>query len=118
MKILVVDDELPTLDALAELLRWDGHDVQTAGDGAAALEVLGKTGVDLVLLDVMMPVVDGVETLKRIRARADLAGLPVVLMTAAPTSVPLDLTGYQALLVKPFSVEMLRETIALPCRPR
>ncbi|MBX3232947.1 MAG: response regulator [Labilithrix sp.] len=110
--LLVVDDEFPTLDTLAEVLRWDGHTVHTAADGRQALEVLASTSVDLVLLDVMMPILDGLETLRELRARPELAALPVILMTAAPNGVPHDAPPHDALLVKPFTAATLRTVLA------
>lgn len=115
--LLVVDDELPTLDTLAELLRWDGYAVLTAADGRQALDVLAGNHVDLVLLDVMMPRRDGIEALRAIRSRPEWAAILVVLMTAAPDSVPRDAPRHEALLIKPFHVDALRNLVARLCRP-
>jgi CheY-like chemotaxis protein len=111
--ILVVDDEPAIVETVAELLTWEGHTVFTANDGAHALAGL-RTGtkVDVILLDFMMPVKDGIQTLREIRADAELAAVKVIMTTAAPTSIPKDAPPYDALLVKPFSVDDLREAIA------
>jgi two-component system alkaline phosphatase synthesis response regulator PhoP len=66
---------------------------------------------DIVLLDFMMPLKDGIETLRAMRDEGDLSSIPVIFMTAAPMSIPCDAPAYQLLLVKPFSVEVLREAI-------
>jgi CheY-like chemotaxis protein len=111
--ILVVDDEPAIVETVAELLTWEGHTVLTANDGAQGLEELrGKTKIEVVLLDFMMPVKDGIQTLHEIRADAALADVKVILTTAAPTSIPKDAPRYDALLVKPFSVDELRDAIA------
>lgn len=111
--ILVVDDEPAIVETIAELLSWEGHAVLTANDGAQALDQLRSDGkVDVLVLDFMMPVKDGIQTLREIRADARLASLRVILTTAAPTSIPKDAPPYDALLVKPFSVDELRDAIA------
>lgn len=111
--ILVVDDEPAIVETVAELLTWEGHTVLTANDGAHALEQLHEGAkVDVVLLDFMMPVKDGIQTLREIRADEKLASLKVILTTAAPTSIPKDAPRCDALLVKPFSVDDLRDAIA------
>lgn len=113
ISILVVDDEPAIVETVAELLTWEGHTVLTANDGAQALaELRGRGAVDVVLLDFMMPVKDGIQTLREIRTDAQLAPLKVILTTAAPTSIPKDAPRYDALLVKPFSVDQLRDAIA------
>lgn len=109
--ILVVDDEHTIVETIVELLTWDGHTVVAASNGVRALEALAKARPDLVILDFMMPLKDGVETLRTIRALPDLASLPVIFMTAAPMSIPADAPRYDLLLVKPFNVEVLREAI-------
>jgi CheY-like chemotaxis protein len=109
--ILVVDDERTIVETIVELLTWDGHSVIAASNGVRALEVIEQKRPDLVLLDFMMPLKDGVETLKSIRGKDHLASLPVIFMTAAPMSIPTDAPRYDLLLVKPFSVEVLREAI-------
>jgi CheY-like chemotaxis protein len=111
--ILVVDDEPAIVETIAELLSWEGHSVVTANDGVQALEELRRgKGIDVLVLDFMMPVKDGIQTLREIRASADLATLKVILTTAAPMSIPKDAPPYDALLVKPFSVDQLRAAIA------
>jgi CheY-like chemotaxis protein len=80
--ILVVDDEPCILEALGEILAWEGFDVRTAADGRAALEQLAAGPVDVVLMDVMMPVMGGVEAVAAMRRDPRLAGIPVVFMSA------------------------------------
>ncbi len=109
--ILVVDDERTIVETIVELLTWDGHSVAAASNGVRALEMLAKKKPDIVLLDFMMPLKDGIETLRAIRELEETAKVPVIFMTAAPMSIPADAPRYELLLVKPFSVEVLREAI-------
>lgn len=110
--ILVVDDERTIAETLAELLTWEGHTVLTASDGARALEMLDGDSPELVIMDFMMPVMDGIEALRKIRASKAHARLPVILMTAAPMSLPADAPRWSALLVKPFRAGDLRKAVA------
>lgn len=109
--ILVVDDERTIVDTIVELLTWDGHTVVAASNGLVALELLSEQRPDVVLLDFMMPLKDGIETLRAMRADPKLATVPVIFMTAAPMSIPSDAPAYDVLLVKPFSVDVLREAL-------
>jgi CheY-like chemotaxis protein len=108
--ILVVDDEPLILDTLAEVLSWDGYEVSRATNGAAALAAIAKRRPDVLVIDLMMPVKHGDATIRELRARADTANLPIVLMTAAPQAATEQL--YDALLVKPFKVAQLRMALA------
>lgn len=110
--ILVVDDERTIVETLAELLAWEGHTVLTAADGLRALEVLEQHRSELVLLDFMMPALDGIETLRRIRASKTHAHLPVIMMTAAPLSLPADAPKWSYLLVKPFTARQLTKALS------
>ena len=83
LRVLVVDDNRVNLMVAGELLRALGADVLTAEDGAAALDVLGAAPVDLVLMDKHMPVMDGIEAVRRIRGSgAPWSDVPVVGLTA------------------------------------
>lgn len=82
VKILVVDDEPDLLDLLQYNLEREGYDVILARDGAQALEAAGREEPDAIILDVMMPGLDGVEVARRIRQNATLRGTPVLMLTA------------------------------------
>jgi diguanylate cyclase (GGDEF)-like protein len=84
--LLVVDDEPLNRDVLQRRLVRAGHHVLTADGGAAALTIAGAERLDLVLLDVMMPGMDGIETLRRLRQSRSLAELPVIMVTAKDTT--------------------------------
>src|SRR3954452_18383941 len=79
--VLVVDDSPDTCKAIKRLLRTAGHSAACLPDGHAALEYLADRKPGVVLLDLMMPGIDGMEVLRRIRREPALADLPVVLYT-------------------------------------
>ena len=80
--ILVVDDVADNVDILQMRLESQGYEVVTAGDGVEALEKTRELRPDLMLLDIMMPKMDGIETVKRLKADASLPFIPVILVTA------------------------------------
>lgn len=80
--VLIVDDDLGTGRLLALLIRHIGHEAAFVESGAQALEYLSTHRPDLVILDVMMPGIDGLEVLKRMRADPHTADLPVVMFSA------------------------------------
>jgi len=85
-KILVVDDEVDIVNLLVDDLTDDGFEVISAHDGAEALEKIYKEQPDVVLLDLMMPVLNGYEVLQELRSNPATANLPVVMLTAvSPT---------------------------------
>ncbi len=81
-RILVVDDMAENVDILKTRLESRGYEVVTAGDGEAALAAVRESRPDLILLDVMMPRLDGIEATKRLKADASLPFIPVILVTA------------------------------------
>ena len=83
LTVLVVDDQPPNLRLMEAMLSPRGHQVVTAASGEEALACLAETSVDLVLLDIMMPGIDGHEVCERIRANPETAFLPVVMVTAS-----------------------------------
>jgi circadian clock protein KaiC len=110
--ILIVDDEFGLADLMAEILSERGYETSIAINGELGLQSLRERRPDLVLLDVMMPVLTGPEMLRAMREEPALARIPVVFMTAVPRMVARDLEGqYEALLQKPFTPETLFEVI-------
>lgn len=81
-RILLVEDDLSSADILARLLRYSGHTVETVADGAAAIRSLEGSLPDVVLLDLMMPVLDGSQVLAHIRAEPQWRHLKVIMLTA------------------------------------
>lgn len=104
----MVDDDAAVRESLERSLRFEGYEVRTAPDGVAALEVVARDQPDIVVLDVMMPRMDGLETCRRLRARGD--DVPVLMLTArdglADRVSGLDV-GADDYLVKPFALEEL-----------
>lgn len=106
--VLVVDDEQAVRDAVARALRYEGYTVATAADGQEALEAQALGPADAIVLDVLMPNLDGLEVCRRLR----LAGDPVpILMLTARETVPDRVAGLDAgaddYLVKPFALQEL-----------
>jgi putative two-component system response regulator len=112
--ILVVDDTPDTIMVLCALLK-DAYDTKVAVSGEVALRVLQAAAVDVVLLDVMMPGLDGYEVCRRIRATPATATLPVVFLTArdTPEDAALALAaGGNGHLAKPVDPARLYATLA------
>ena len=113
-RVLVVEDDEAIADVLRRSLRAEGHEVQSAGDGAEALTVAEQFAPDLVILDLGLPRLDGMEVLKRLRAEGDV---PVLILTARTETEDrvegLD-RGADDYLPKPFErEELLARTRAL-----
>jgi len=112
VRILVVDDEPSVRDALDRALRMDGYKVQLAADGQQALDQLAEQAPDAIVLDLLMPEVDGLEVCRRIRAAGDR--IPVLMLTARD-GVPDRVKGLDAgaddYLVKPFEIRELEARI-------
>jgi len=113
--ILVVDDDPVIQKLLAVNFEMEGYRVVTAGDGEEALEQVAIEHPDAVVLDVMMPKIDGVEVVRRMRADADAAAIPVLLLSARAQAKDiaegLD-AGADAYMTKPFDPVDLLERVA------
>jgi CheY-like chemotaxis protein len=109
--ILIVDDEFSIAETLGEILTWEGYAVVLAPNGQAGLTEIERAMPSLVLLDFMMPVMDGLALLRIIRSRAELQHLPVILMTAARLAVPPTERQFDALLRKPFEVDAVLKLV-------
>src|SRR3712207_1721621 len=109
--ILLVDDDAALLEVTSIVLASEGYRVVTAEDGAEALRILGREGLDLVVLDIMLPRMSGFEVLKKMREHSDV---PVVLLTAKSQSVDkvvgLEL-GADDYITKPFDTKELQARI-------
>ncbi len=109
--ILVVDDEEPVVDLLTDMLEDEGHTVIPAYNGRVALDIVAHQSPDLVISDVMMPFVDGIQLCRRLREAHDAQHLPVILMSAAMPP-DLDECGANAFLGKPFDIDRFDALIA------
>ena len=112
--VLVVDDEFDILEALKGILEMEGYRVLAAQNGALALRAMQEAPPDLVLADLMMPVMDGLELLKATRADRQLAQVPVVLMSALKPRVSQQEYGWTAFLQKPFDLDALLALVKQP----
>lgn len=109
--ILVVDDEEPVVDLLTDMLQEEGHTVVPAYNGRAALQLVNERRPDLVISDVMMPFVDGMQLSRTIRESYNAERLPIILMSAAlPPN--LEECGANAFLGKPFDIDRFDTLIA------
>ena len=113
MMILAVDDEPLNLMILKELFEGS-HDIQLVESGEEAMEHLEKTKIDLILLDVMMPGIDGLEVCKRVRANSELSDIKVIMVSgkamAADMQKGLD-AGADHYVSKPFDMLKLVELV-------
>ena len=112
MRILVVEDDPSVAQVLAEVLRVEGHDVLVALDGVEALNVVETTTVDGVFLDLIMPGLDGLSVLSRIRSR--FPDLPVVILSAHAESEATHRArelGAADILAKPSALRDLTEVL-------
>ena len=109
-RVLVVDDEPNIVMSLRFLMEREGLEVEVAPTGEAALQALERAPADLVLLDVMMPEIDGFEVCQRIRAHPAWAGTPIIMLTAKGREVEREkgrALGADDYITKPFSTREL-----------
>jgi two-component system response regulator MtrA len=105
-RILVADDDVDIRELVEFKLSTMGHEIVAVADGAAAVEACRAERPDLCVLDVMMPVVSGLDAMRTIRADPDLADVPVILLTARAQDSDVE-TGFDSgaddYITKPFS---------------
>lgn len=113
MMILAVDDEPLNLMILKELFE-DTHNIQLVESGEEAIQEVGKNKPDLILLDVMMPGIDGIEVCKQIRSNPDLSDIKIIMVSGkameADTKLGLD-AGADHYVSKPFDMMKLVELV-------
>ena len=112
--ILVVEDDMALRDTIAYNLRGEGYHVLTAADGAAGLEAARQNHVSLVLLDLMLPRLDGLDVCRQLRAKPETANTPILMLTARGEEtdkvVGLEM-GADDYVTKPFSWKELRARV-------
>ena len=107
-KILVVDDEQQLALAVKIRLQSKGYQVSTASDGRQALELAAQDKPDLILLDVLMPVMDGYSCLRELNVRFGRGKIPIIILTARERKKDLfELEGIEDYVIKPFDHEDL-----------
>jgi CheY-like chemotaxis protein len=112
--VLVADDEEDILTLVTTIVARAGHEVVSVRDGAEALAAIRDRRPDLVVLDISMPEVDGLEVLRRLRADGETSGLPVLLLSAQAQEADVRRgfdAGASAYVKKPFSPSELAQRV-------
>lgn len=119
-KILVVDDDSNNQRMLSYSLRKAGYEVLLASDGQAGLDILNHEAIHLAIIDLSMPIMDGLSMLRFVRANNSYSQLPVIILTASGDENELymaDTLGVVAFLTKPTSSRILLKTVANILQP-
>jgi|Deesub1362A_J573_1020465.scaffolds.fasta_scaffold02346_2 CheY-like chemotaxis protein len=114
IKILLVDDEDAYAQAMRDVLDSYGLEVRAASNAVEALAILGDWTPDAILLDIMMPEVDGVMLMRLLRTAPDWPGVPIIVVSAKATPEErkeIIASGADAFLAKPFTAQELRAVI-------
>ena len=109
--ILVVDDEQDIILALEILLSDEGFEVITAQNGREALERLAERLPDVVIMDVMMPILSGPQTLEKMRSDAEYTQIPVIMMSAVKPSIDFTRLKVSSFIRKPFEISAMLDAI-------
>ncbi len=117
-RILLVEDDAGIRESVAEALESEGYRVSSAANGSDALAWLAREVPDVLLVDLVMPVMSGGELLARVKADPRLAGIPAILMTAAMPTAQSPIPAADATLPKPFELEALLEVVGRLSRAR
>ena len=110
-QVLIIEDERPIAMLLATIVRQMGHEAVTAADGAAGLAEAQKCKPDLVLLDMILPIMSGWEFLRAVATDQELKSVPVVLVSTVER-VDQELQDRYPLIGKPFTPETVRREVA------
>jgi len=105
-RVLVIEDDLDMRDALVEMLQLEGYEVSSAADGAAGLQAARSRPPDVILLDLMMPVMSGWEFRAKQKRDPVLAAVPVIVMSAFDNDLDV-----QASIPKPFSFDDMLDAV-------
>jgi CheY-like chemotaxis protein len=108
--ILIVDDEAPMRDFLTMLFEGAGHNVVQAIHGRQALDLIERDRPDVVISDVMMPILDGVDFCRALKSRPATRSIPVILMSAAGTQLAREAAA-EDFIAKPFSLDEMEAVV-------
>ena len=115
VKIMVVDDDAQSLELIEAMLVPNGYEVITANDGAKAVAAIMVKKPNLILLDIMMPGLDGYSTLSKLKANNTISNIPVVMLTAVGFDLNKELAfrlGAAGYITKPVDLTELLKTIS------
>jgi DNA-binding response OmpR family regulator len=116
--VLVVDDDEELRDALVDVLTHDGYEVRTARDGVEALHVLDEVTPDVLVLDLMMPRMDGIQLVQELERRGRRGQLPILVLTARRDAAEqVQQLGVQGLVRKPFDLAPFLAEVARLAQP-
>jgi len=113
--VLIIEDDADIRNFIARVLELEGYNVLTASGGATGLEIIKEKTINLVLLDLLLPTLDGWSILREIKRNPELAIIPVVVLTAIAETLQRKKTlrmGAAGYLIKPLSASDLSRTVA------
>jgi two-component system response regulator RpaA len=113
-RVLVIDDERAIVDVVRTVLEWNGYEVLAADDGSRGFATAQRRSPDAIILDLMMPVMDGFQVLEALRDHERTADVPVLVLTAVQNEATEDRCaelGATRYLRKPFEPEELLEAV-------
>lgn len=113
VKIFVVEDNPDSRDMIAYMLRLQGYEVWCAGDGLEAIEQLQSQRPDIIITDIQMPNLDGIELIKRLRQQPEMRAIPILVMSAYRSGMIQEAlaAGATASTRKPVQVDTLLQTV-------
>jgi two-component system chemotaxis response regulator CheY len=112
--VLVVDDDLFLTEIISDVLEAEGHTARKANNGLEALELIRERKPEIILLDLMMPVMNGWELADHLRSNPDWADIPVVVITANyQLHHTQQVAGARAVITKPFDIDQLVHAVQL-----
>lgn len=109
--ILIVDDELNLAESIGQLLASEGFATRAVAGGTAGLEIMKKNKPDLLILDVIMPVVNGQEVIRQMKENSNLATIPILLMSGSKEPVRSHGLVWNKFIRKPFDMEELLDVV-------
>ena len=119
-RILIADDEPDIRTLLVSILKSGNYDVITASDGAEALMAIKTSHPDVVILDIMMPKLDGMQVLQKVREDAEISSIPVIMLTAKASDKDI-LSGYKYganyYIPKPFEISDILKGVRIVLKP-